>query len=58
MTRSNFDLPRHWTGEQALAVLEWLQALTDELWRAYDDELLQALDDRQFVVEQQLEFPF
>ncbi len=57
MACPTFDIPRHWTGEQALAVLEWLQALTDELWRAYDDELLEALADSQLLEQQQLDLP-
>ena len=25
-------IPRDWTGEQALAVLDWLQGIVDAIW--------------------------
>ena len=53
-----FDIPRHWTGEQALSVFEWLHALAYVLWDAYDDELLEAIDARQLTDEHQLDLPF
>jgi hypothetical protein len=39
-------IPRHWTPEQALAVLEFLQALRHALWDAYGPELQQAWRDQ------------
>lgn len=35
-------IPRHWTPEQALAVLECLQLLRQALWDAYGPQVQQA----------------
>lgn len=35
-------LPDHWTGEQALAVFEFLQALRENLWTLYGPAVQQA----------------
>lgn len=35
-------LPEHWSPEQALAILECLQALREALWTAYGPQLQQA----------------
>ncbi|MCP3986012.1 MAG: hypothetical protein GY723_16640 [bacterium] len=47
-------IPRTWTGDQALEVVELLQGLLDAVWDVYGHELTEALarrspphDDRQ-----------
>ena len=39
-------IPLHWTPEQALAVLECLQALREALWLAYGPQVQQAWRDQ------------
>lgn len=36
-------IPKHWTPEQALAVVEFLQSITAHLWQRYDDEILELI---------------
>lgn len=38
-----FELPPHWTTEQALAVWECLNALTHLVWERYQTQLLEHL---------------
>ena len=39
-------LPEHWTGEQALAVFECLQAMREHLWTLYGPAVQQAWHDQ------------
>lgn len=39
-------VPLHWTPEQALAVLECLQAVREALWLVYGSEVQQAWRDQ------------
>lgn len=54
----SFEVPRHWTPEQALDVFEWLHSLAYALWDAYDDEILDTLETRQVVDDRQIDLPF
>lgn len=38
----NLALPDHWTGEQALAVFEFIHALRENLWTLYGPAVQQA----------------
>ena len=47
-------IPRHWTGDHALELVELLQGLLDAIWNVYGFELAEAItrsapppDDRQ-----------
>jgi len=37
-----FTLPRYWTPDQALTVVDFLDDLREHLWRIYEIELLKA----------------
>ncbi len=37
-----FALPRYWTPDQALTVVDFLDDLREHLWRTYEIELLKA----------------
>ena len=37
------DLPLHWSPEQALAVYEYLQQLSEQLWFEYHAEFIELL---------------
>jgi hypothetical protein len=37
MIRSNFDVPRHWSKNQASAVIEFLEAIIIAIWEFYGD---------------------
>ncbi|WP_299018961.1 hypothetical protein [uncultured Tepidimonas sp.] len=39
-------LPTHWTPEQALAVFECLQTLSEQLWGLYGPQIQQAWRDQ------------
>lgn len=41
-----WQVPRHWTPEQALAVFECLHAMRQALWAAYGPEVQQAWRDQ------------
>ena len=41
-----FTVPMHWTPEQALAVVECLQAMREALWSAYGPQVQQAWRDQ------------
>lgn len=51
-------VPAHWSGEQALAVFEFLDVLRDEIWRLHRDGIQAALrqhdrhDPRQLRLDQ------
>lgn len=40
-----FTLPRYWTPDQALAVVDFLDDLREHLWCIYEIELLKAYHD-------------
>jgi len=40
------SIPHDWTGEPALAVLNWLQSVVDAIWEQYADELIEELAQR------------
>ena len=42
MNRHNFAIPDDWTPEQAMAVIDLLDALRDQIWARYDVRLLDA----------------
>ena len=44
--RFALTLPDTWTPEQALAIFELLNDITDALWQSYRPELLSLLDPR------------
>jgi hypothetical protein len=55
------EIPRDWTAEQAMAVVDWLQTLLDALWDLYGNELADHLAQRAAPspdVERQAELPF
>ena len=43
---ASFDVPTHWSPEQALAVLEGLQAVREAVWAVYGRQALQAWRDQ------------
>ena len=50
MSRQNFTIPSDWTPEQAMAVVELLDALREQIWTLYDTRLLGAYrEDRHCV---------
>lgn len=57
MTR--IDIPTDWTGEQAVAVVDWIQGLVDAVWMQYGDELVEQLVGRHVPVDEgQFDLPF
>ena len=38
-----FDIPEHWSNEQALAVYEFLSQLQDRIWEYYELRLVETL---------------
>ena len=48
-------IPRDWTGEQALLVLDWLQGLLDAIWDTYSDELVEELAKRRRPPDEHLQ---
>jgi hypothetical protein len=38
-----FDIPEHWSNEQALAVYEFLAQLQDRIWEYYEVRLVETL---------------
>jgi hypothetical protein len=52
------EIPHHWSPEQALRVFEWFHAIAYAIWDAYDDELLDAIEDRCTADDRQLDLPF
>ncbi len=38
-----FDIPEHWSNEQALAVYELLSQLQDRIWEYYEVRLVETL---------------
>lgn len=38
-----FDIPEHWSNEQALAVYEFLSQLQDRIWEYYEIRLVDTL---------------
>lgn len=42
-TTHRLIIPPHWSPEQATAVYEFLQQLTDQLWAAYQDHIIEHL---------------
>ncbi len=44
--RSTIVVPRHWTPEQALVVLECLQIMREALWTLYGSQAQQAWRDQ------------
>ena len=56
MTR--FQLPDHWTPAQALAVIEMIDLIRDQLWSHYADDIQRAIrEDRLHLDPRQLSFP-
>jgi len=49
-------LPAHWTGEQALAVFECLQAMREHLWTLYGPAVQQAWQDQLRTDQERPEF--
>lgn len=45
-------LPRHWSPEQAMAVYEFLQLLSEQLWHQYYAEFVDLLGERALEVLQ------
>ena len=43
---ASFVVPTHWTGEQALAVLEVLQVLREAVWAVHGQQAQQAWRDQ------------
>ena len=43
---SRYPLPPHWSPEQALAVYQFLQLLSEQLWCQYRAEFLDLLGER------------
>lgn len=57
MTR--IDIPTDWTGEQAIAIVDWLQGLVDAIWVEYGDELVEQLVGRPVSLDEcQTDLPF
>jgi hypothetical protein len=42
-----FELPTHWTPEQALAVFEIIDLIRDRLWADYGDDIQRAIQEEQ-----------
>ncbi len=38
-----FDIPEHWSAEQALAVYEFLAQLQDRIWDRYEAPLVETI---------------
>ena len=38
-----FDIPEHWSNEQALAVYEFLSQLQDRIWEYYEVPLVETI---------------
>ncbi len=38
-----FDIPEHWSAEQALAIYEFLAQLQDRIWEYYEVPLLEII---------------
>ncbi len=38
-----FDIPEHWSTEQALAIYEFIAQLQDQIWEYYEDPLVEAI---------------
>ncbi len=54
-------IPDDWSPEQALAVYQFLDALSDRLWDQYQESIIEQLKAEQIIQEQneaQLELPF
>ena len=49
---SSSPLPRHWSPEQALAVYELLQLLSEQLWHQYHAEFVDLLGEQALDVLQ------
>ncbi len=47
---SSQPLPRHWSPEQALAVYEFLQVLSEQLWGQYRPAFLELLGEQALEV--------
>ena len=43
---ASFTVPTHWSNEQALAVLEALQAVREAVWALYGSQAQQAWQDQ------------
>jgi len=57
MTR--IDIPTDWTGEQAIAIVDWLQSVVDAIWGEYGDELVEQLVGRPVPLDEcQADLPF
>jgi hypothetical protein len=42
----NIIVPPDWTGEQALAVVDFLDEINTAIWEMYDDEIIDAMQKK------------
>ncbi len=48
---STINIPSHWTGEQASAVLCLLDEIYTAIWNIHDDKILEAMLDEQALLD-------
>lgn len=51
MMRFKFPIPSHWSPEQAKAVWEILYDLSDAVWNAHENKILDAMHHQQSMPE-------
>ena len=45
----NIQIPKHWTGKQANAVVEFLYGICDAVWSIYDSKILDAMEHQKVI---------
>ncbi|MCP4606073.1 MAG: hypothetical protein GY847_37110 [Proteobacteria bacterium] len=42
----NVSIPKDWTGEQALAVIDIIDEISTAIWNLHDEKILKAINDQ------------
>jgi uncharacterized protein YktA (UPF0223 family) len=51
ITRDNVPIPRNWTGEQAKAVLDFLDEIASAIWDVHEKALFEEIEKEKVIWE-------